>query len=31
VLTPLRFWALVTLRRTRWGTRKQVEVRFTPR
>ena len=31
ILTPLRFWSLVTLRRTRWGTRKRVEVRFIPR
>lgn len=30
VLTPLRFWSLMTLRRTRWGTRQQVEVRFAP-
>ena len=30
VLTPLRFWSLLTLRRTRWGTRRQVEVRFAP-
>ena len=28
VLTPLRFWSLVTLRQTRWGTRRRVEVRF---
>jgi hyaluronan synthase len=27
VLTPLRFWSLMTLRRTLWGTRKQIEVR----
>jgi hyaluronan synthase len=31
VLTPLRFWSLMTLRRTRWGTRKHVEVRFNAR
>ena len=30
VLTPLRFWSLVTLRSTRWGTRRKVEVRFAP-
>jgi hyaluronan synthase len=29
VLSPLRFWSLATLRRTRWGTRQQVEVRYT--
>jgi len=28
VLTPPRFWSLFTLRRTRWGTRNTVEVRF---
>jgi hyaluronan synthase len=26
MLTPLRLWSLVTLRRTNWGTRSQVEV-----
>ena len=30
VLSPLRFWSLATLRTTRWGTRQQVEVRYTP-
>jgi hyaluronan synthase len=29
VLSPLRFWSLATLRRTRWGTRRRVEVRYT--
>ena len=29
VLSPLRFWSLATLRRTRWGTRQHVEVRYT--
>jgi hyaluronan synthase len=29
VLSPLRFWSLATLRTTRWGTRQQVEVRYT--
>jgi hyaluronan synthase len=29
VLSPLRFWSLATLRRTRWGTRKSVEVRYS--
>jgi hyaluronan synthase len=28
VLSPLRFWSLATLRRTRWGTRRRVEVRY---
>ena len=28
VLLPLRIWSLVTLRRTGWGTRAAVEVRF---
>jgi hyaluronan synthase len=26
LLTPLRLWALLTLRRTHWGTRGRVEV-----
>ncbi len=30
VLSPLRFWSLATLRTTRWGTRRHVEVRYTP-
>jgi len=28
VLTPLRFWSLITLRSTHWGTRKTIEVRY---
>ncbi len=28
VLTPVRLWALITLRDTRWGTREYVEIRF---
>ena len=29
VLSPLRLWSLATLRRTRWGTRQSVEVRYS--
>ena len=29
VLSPLRFWSIATLRRTRWGTRQRVEVRYS--
>ncbi len=27
-LVPIRFWALATLRRTQWGTRRDIEVRL---